>query len=174
MIRNYTSLITWARWVLAVICREMMPFRYTWSPLKLTNGDPKGLRRFGSNFIYWNVVIYITFTELPLSSNTLRVLYPSMVNMVTTGSSCGCLICFAFCSEKTLSSFLIRWCLAIRCLIRTLLTCLWNAFLKDLYDPPTTSPLVIVLISPTTCLVLSHSSSLWSSVDFSSVRWRAW
>ena len=150
----------------------MMPFGNMRSPLKLIRGDPKGLRQFGSNFICWNTVMYITSAELPLSTKTLQVLYPSMISMIMRGSSCGCLIPFASHSEKTMSSSPVRWCLAIRCLTWTLLTCLWIAFLKDLYDPPMTSPPVIVLISPTTCLGLSWSSSLWSSVDFSFVQWR--
>jgi len=73
-----------------------MPFGYTRSLLKLTKGDLKGLRRFGSNFIYWNAVMYITSAELPLSTKTLRVFYPSMVSMITRGSSCGSLIPFEF------------------------------------------------------------------------------
>ena len=160
MIRKPTSVVTWAGWVFSVICKATIPFGYMQSPLKLTKGDPKGVRCFGSNFICWNAVMYITSAELPLSTKTLWVLYPSIGSMITRGSSCGCLIPFACRSEKTMMSFQVWWCLAIGCLTRTLLTCLWNAFLKDLYDPPTTSPLVIILISPITCLGLSRSSSL--------------
>ena len=146
-----------------------MPFRYTWSPLKLTNGDSKGLRHFGSNFIYWKAVIYITSVELPLSTSTLRVLNPLMASIMTKGSSWGCLIPFTSCLEKTMLSFLVKWCFAIGWLTWTLFTCLCTAFLKDLYDLPMISPPVIVLISPTMGLRLSRSSSLWSSVGFSSV-----
>lgn len=51
-------------------------------PLKLTRGDSKFLRHLGSNFICWNAFMYITSAELPLSTKTLLVLYPSMVNMI--------------------------------------------------------------------------------------------
>ena len=129
-----------------------MPFENTWSPLKLTRGDSKGLRCFGSNFIYWNDIMYFMSAEFLLSTQTLLVLYPSMVSMITRGSSCGCLTPLASHSEKTMSSSLERWYLAIGCFIWTLLTCLWTAFLKDLYDAHTTDPSVIVFISPTTCL----------------------
>ena len=154
-----------------------MPFRYTQSPLKLTNGDPKGLRRFvkpfGSNFICWKAVIYIMSAELPLSISTLQVLNSSMASIMTRGSSWGCLIPFTSCSEKTMSSFSMRGCFAIGWLTWTLFTCLYTTFLRDLYDPPKTGPLVIVLITPTMGLRLSRSSSLWSLVGFSSIRSRA-
>ena len=67
----------------------------------MTNGDLKGLRHFGSNFIYWKVVMYITSVELPLFTNILRVLYLLMVSIMTRVSSCGCLIPFTFLLEKT-------------------------------------------------------------------------
>ena len=130
----------------------MMPFGNMRSPLKLIRGDPKGLRHFGSNFICWNTVMYITSAELPLSTKTPLVLYPSMVSMITRGSLCGCLTPLASHSKKTMSSSLDWWCLAIGCFIWTLLTCLWIAFFKDLYDPPTTGPPVIFLIYPMTFL----------------------
>ena len=77
-----------------------MPFENTWSPLKLTRGDSKGLRCFGSNFIYWNDIMYFMSAEFLLSTQTLLVLYPSMVSMITRGSSCGCLTPLASRSEK--------------------------------------------------------------------------
>ena len=49
--------------------------------------------------------MYITFVELPLSTKTLLVLYPSMVSMITRGSSCGYLTPLASCSEKTMSIY---------------------------------------------------------------------
>ena len=94
--------------------------------------------------------------------------------IMTRGLSYGCLISFKSHLEKTMSSFLVRWFFAIGCLIWTLFTYLWTAFLRDLYNHPTASPLVIVLISPTIGLRFSWSSSLWSSVYFSSIRWQAW
>ena len=48
-----------------------------------------------------------------------------------------------------------------------------DCFPRDLYDPPTTGPLMIVLISPKIGLRLSQTSSLWSSIGFSSARWGA-
>ena len=90
-----------------------------------------------------------------------------MVSIMTRGSLWGCLIPFTSRSKKTALSFPIRWCFAIGCLIWTLFTCFWTAFLQDWYDPPTTGPPMIVLISPTICLGLSQSSSLWSLIDFS-------
>ena len=50
------------------------------------------------------------YIELPLSTNTLWVLNPSMVSIMTRGSSWGCLIPFASCSDKTMSSFLTMFC----------------------------------------------------------------
>ena len=155
-----------------VINREIMPFGYTRSPLKLTRGDLKGLRHFGPDFICWNAVMYITSDELPLSTKTLLVSCPLMVSMIMKGSHMATWLPLHLIQKKTMSSSPVRWCLSIRCFIWTLLTCLWTAFLKDLYDPPATGPPVIILISPTTCLGWSQSSSLWSSIDLSSVRWR--
>lgn len=66
----------------------MMPFGNTRSPLKLTREDPKGRSRFRSNFICWYAIMYITSTELPLPTKTILVLYPSIISMITSGSSC--------------------------------------------------------------------------------------
>ena len=49
--------------------------------------------------------MYITYVKLPLSTSTLRVLNPSMVSIMTRGSSWGCLIPFTSCLEKIMSSF---------------------------------------------------------------------
>ena len=89
MIRKPTSVVTWAGWVFSVICKATIPFGYMQSPLKLTKGDPKGVRCFGSNFICWNAIMYITSAKLPLSTKTLQVLYPSIFSIITRGSSCG-------------------------------------------------------------------------------------
>ena len=147
----------------------MMPFRNTRSLLKLTRGDPKGWRHFGSNFIYWYVIMYITSAELPLSTKTLLALYLSIVSMIMSGSSCGCLTPLASRLEKKISPSPEHQYFATGCFTWTLLTCLWNVFLKDQYDPPMTSPPIITRFSPTACLGRSCSSSLWSSLDFSSV-----
>ena len=45
--------------------------------------------------------MYITFVELLLFTNILRVLYPLMVSIITRVSSCGCLIPFTSLLEKT-------------------------------------------------------------------------
>ena len=110
--------------------------------------------------------MYITSTKLPLSTSTLWVLNPSMVSIMTRGSSCGFMIPFKNCLKKIILSFPVRWCFAIRCLIWTLFTYLWIAFLRNLYDPPTIGSPVIVLISPTMALILSWSSFLCSSERF--------
>ena len=72
-----------------------------------------------------------------------------MASIMTRRSSWGYLIPFTSCSEKTMSSFPVRWCFTIGWLTWTMFTCLYIAFLRDLYDPPTTSSPIIVLISPT-------------------------
>ena len=84
--------------------------------------------------------MYITFAELPLSTNTLQVLNPSMGSIMTRGSSWGYLIPFTSYLEKTMSAFLVWRCFAIRWLTWTLFICLWTAFLKGLYDPSMIGP----------------------------------
>ena len=113
--------------------------------------------------------MYITFAKLPLSTNTLRVLNLSMVSIMTRGSSWGFLIPFTSRLKKTMSSFPMLWCFVIGWLTWRLFTYLWTAFLRDLCNPSTTGPPVIVLISPTMGLRLSQSSSAWSSMGFSFV-----
>ena len=141
-----------------MIEREMMPFKNTQFLLKLTRGDPKGRRHFGSNFIYWYAVMYITSAKLPLSTKTLLALYLSIVSMIMSGSSCGCRTPLASCSKKTILPSPERRYFAIGCFTWMLLTCVWNAFLKDQYDPPMTGPPIITRISPTAYLGQSYSS----------------
>lgn len=146
-----------------MIERELIPFRNTQSPLKQNKGDSKGLSRFGSSFICWYAIIYITSTELLLSTNTLLVLCPFIANMITSGLSYGYMIPLASRSEKMISSSPDQWYFAIGRHTWTLLACLCYAFRKDLYDPPLIGPPVIILISPATSFGQSHSSSLWLS-----------
>lgn len=146
-----------------------------WSPLKLTKGDSKGRSRLGPSLNGWYDVMYMISAELLISTNTLLVLNPSVANMMTSRSSCGCLIPLASRTEKVMSSSPERWYFVKGCLMWTLLIYLWYALLKDLYNPPITGPPVIILISPTTCFWWSHSTSLWSSWDLSSaLDWDWW
>ena len=46
----------------------------------------QGSEAFWIHYIYWKAVMCITSTKLPLSTNTLRVLNPSMVSIMTRGS----------------------------------------------------------------------------------------
>ena len=84
--------------------------------------------------------------ELPLSTRTLLVLNPSIMIMMTRGSSWGCFTPLASSSEKHMS-WLVRLCFmgGKPC---TLFTCLWYDFLRERNEPPVVSPPVIVFISP--------------------------
>ena len=84
-------------------------------------------------------------TELPLYMRIHLVLNPSIISMITNGSSCDCFTPSAssFENRMSTSTFLIYvrggnlW---------TLFTCLWCDFLKDLKDPPVDGPPVIIFI----------------------------
>ena len=84
--------------------------------------------------------------ELPLSTRTLRVLNPSIMIIMTSGSSWGCFTHLASSSEKCKSS-LVRLCFDGG-ILWTLFTCLWYDFLRDLNDPPVVGPSAMVFISP--------------------------
>ena len=85
-------------------------------------------------------------TELPLYMRIHQVLNPSIISMITNGSSCDCFTPSAssFENRMSTSTFLIYfrggnlW---------TLFTCLWCDFLKDLKNLPMDGPLVIIFIS---------------------------
>ena len=79
--------------------------------------------------------------ELSLSTRTLRVLTPSIMIIMTSGSSWLCFTLLASSSERYKSS-LVRLCFDGG-ILWTLFTCLWYDFLRDLNDPP-----VMVFISP--------------------------
>ena len=84
--------------------------------------------------------------ELPLSIRTLLVLNPSIMSMITKGSSCGCFTPLAFSFENRMSLFVLLY---LRDgFLWTLFTCLCYDFLRDLKDPPVDGPPVIIFISP--------------------------
>ena len=86
------------------------------------------------------------FAERLLSTMILLVLNPSIMSILTRGSSYGCFTLLVSSSEKNMS-------LSIRLYFKDgilwmLFTCLWCDFLRGLNDPSVDSPLAIVLISP--------------------------
>ena len=83
--------------------------------------------------------------ELSLCTRILWVLNPSIVNIMTKGSSWGYFTPLASSLEKNMS-LSIRLCF-IRDILWMLFTCLWYDFLRDLNDPPVDCPPVIVFIS---------------------------
>ena len=83
--------------------------------------------------------------ELSLSTRILWVLNPSIVNIMTKGSSWGYFTPLASSSEKNMS-LSIRLCF-IGDILWMLFTCLWYDFLRDLNDPLVDGPPVIVFIS---------------------------
>mgnify|MGYP006869216541 CR=1 FL=1 len=102
--------------------------------------------------------------ELPLSTRILLVLNPSIISMMTRGSSCGCFTPLASSSEKTMFVASLLQCF-VGGIIWTLLTCLCYEFLRDLKEPPVVGQPLIILISPIALFGLSHGLSL--SLDFS-------
>ena len=83
--------------------------------------------------------------EIPLSTRTLLVLNPSIMIMMTRGSSWGCFTPLASSSEKHMS-WLVRLCFRGGRLC-TLFTCLWYDFLRERNEPPMVGPPVIVFLS---------------------------
>ena len=98
------------------------------------------------------------FAELPLSTSILLVLNPSILSIMTKGSSWGCFTSLASSSEKNMS-LSVRLCFKGG-ILWTLFTCLWHVFLKDLNNPPVDGPHVIIFISP---IMLSGCWNVWSS-----------
>ena len=86
-------------------------------------------------------------TKLPLSTNTHLVLKPSIMSIMIRGLSCGCFIPRASSLKKTISKFSLLRCLDGH-IVWTLFTCLYCDLLRDLNDPPTIGPPLIILISP--------------------------
>ena len=96
--------------------------------------------------------------ELPLSTRILLVLNPSVISIITRGSSCGCFTPLASSSEKRMS-------LSVRLYFRggilwMLFTYLCCDFLRDLNDPFVDGSHIIVFISPIT---LCERWDMWSS-----------
>ena len=104
-------------------------------------------------------------TELPLSTRILLVLNPSIISMMTKGSSCGCFNPLASSSKKTMSVASLLRCF-VGGIIWTLLTYLYCNFVRDLKEPPFIGPLLIILISPIAFFGYSRGLSL--SLSFSS------
>ena len=150
-----------------------MPFGYTRSPLKLTKGNSKCLRCFGSKFSvgmlsctsYLPSFCYLsklsrccTFDGYHDNEGIIMWLPDSF--RISLGKQCR----HFWCNDVWVSSAWHEHC--------------WLAFglpsLRTCTIPPAIGPSVIVLISLTTYLGLSWSSSLWLLVDISFVRWPVW
>ena len=86
-------------------------------------------------------------TELPLSISILLVSNPSIMSMITKGSSCGCFtpVASSFENRMSISIFLLRLRGGI---LWTLFTYRCFDFLRDLKDRPVDGPPVIIFISP--------------------------
>ena len=101
----------------------------------------------------------MVFAELPLSINTWCMLNSSILSIITSGLSWGCLTPWASFSEKTMFGSLYldifqggnREC--------TLFASRACAFFSDLEDPPTTNPPKIIIISPMGALLPPISGS---------------
>ena len=98
--------------------------------------------------------------ELLLSTNTQWMLNSSILSIITTGPSWGCLMSQASFSKKIISSSLLHGIFNDEHHEWTLFTSLAYAFFSVLEDPPVTSPPVIILISPTGAFFPSVSYSL--------------
>ena len=97
------------------------------------------------------------FVELPLSTRTLLVLNPSIISMMTSGSSWGCFTPLASSFEKHISWFVLLCFRGGR--LWTLFTCLWRDFLRDLNDPHVDGSPMMIFISP---VALCGWEGIWS------------
>ena len=84
--------------------------------------------------------------ELPLSTRTRLVLKPSIMSIMTRGSSSGYFTPRASSSKNTMSKFSLLRCLGWG-IAWMLFTCLCCVFLRDLNNPPVVGPPLIILIS---------------------------
>jgi len=109
--------------------------------------------------------------ELPLSTRILLVLNPSIISMMTKGSSCGYFTPLASSSEMTMFVASLLWCF-VGGIIWTLLTNLYCDFWRDLNEPPVIGPPLIILILPIAFFGIScglplsfgfSSNLVWSS-----------
>ena len=98
------------------------------------------------------------FAELPLSTRTLSILNPSIISIITRGSSCGCFTPLAS-SFENMMSLSVRLCFKGG-ILWILFTCLYCDFLRDLNNPPVDGPSVIIFISP---IALCEQWDVWSS-----------
>ena len=98
--------------------------------------------------------------ELPLLISIRWMLNPSILSIITSGLSYGCLMPQASLSKKTMSGSLLLNIFDDGYWERILFTSLVYAFFRDFKDPPTPSPLVIILISPIGALLHFVSYSL--------------
>ena len=84
--------------------------------------------------------------KLPLSTRTRLVLNPSIMSIITNGSSWGYFTPLTS-FENTMSMFSLYLCFKGGA-AWMLLTCLCCCFFRDLKDPPVVGPPLIILISP--------------------------
>ena len=97
-------------------------------------------------------------TKLPLSTRILLVLNPSIISIITRGSSYCCFTPLASSSKKRMSlSVRLYFKGGILWMLFTYLCC---DFLRDLNNPSMDGPLVIIFISPIT---LCSRWDVWSS-----------
>ena len=86
------------------------------------------------------------FAELSLPTRILLVLNPSIISIITRGSSCGCFTSLASSFENRMSLLV---CLYFRDgILWMLFIYLYYDFLRDLNNPPVDCPPVIIFISP--------------------------
>ena len=96
--------------------------------------------------------------ELPLFIRILLVLNPSIISIITKGSSCSCFTLLASSSKNRMSlSVLFSFRGGILWMLFTYLCC---NFLRDLNVPPVDGPPVIIFISP---IALCGQWDMWSS-----------
>ena len=105
-------------------------------------------------------------TKLPLSTKILLVLNPSIISIITNGSSWGYFTPLASSSENRIS-WSFRLC-SRGGILWTLFTYLWYDFLRDLNDPPVDGPPMIVFISP---MALGGRRGMWSSSLWEASHW---
>ena len=93
-----------------------------------------------------------------MSTKTLLVLNPSIMSIITNGSSWGCFTPLASSSENKIS---MSDCLYFRGgILWMLFTYIWYDFLRDLNNPLVNGPPVIIFISP---IMLYGRRDMWSS-----------
>jgi len=84
--------------------------------------------------------------ELPLSTRILLVFNPSIMSIITRGSSCSYFTPLAS-SSKNMMSLSVFLCF-MGGILWILFTCHYCDFFRDLNDPPVDGPPMIVFISP--------------------------